>query len=206
MSYKEITRNSYEATASAFAHNVADLAPVHSIERLIKLLPAKAKILDLGCGSGRDSKIFTEHGLSVHGIDFCTNLIAIAKMTAPLAEFQVQDIEEVHFPDGSFDGVWACCALSHIPKKKLPSVLKNIHELLKENGHFYLTVEKGSGEVLKKDTRYEGDFKKFWPYYEEEELKKIIESANFKIIECCSVQKKASYPTNPCVRIFCQKQ
>lgn len=206
MSYKAITQKSYQNTAGEFARNVVDLAPIESIGKFIHLLPPKAKIIDIGCGSGRDAKIFTNKGIAVLGIDFCQNLIDIAKVNAPLAEFQVLDIETATFPTSSFEGAWACCSLCHIPKKILPVVLKNIHFFLKEKGCFYLTLKKGSGEVLEKDQRYAGDCEKFWSFFEENELKEMVESTKFKILDCCTVQKEAAYQTHSCVRIFCQKE
>jgi SAM-dependent methyltransferase len=91
--YKKITKESYQSTAEEFARNVDDLAPTGSIEKFIKLLPPKAKIIDIGCGSGRDAKLFTNMGATVLGIDFSSNLIDIAKRKAPLAEFQLNDIK-----------------------------------------------------------------------------------------------------------------
>jgi len=205
MSDKAITKESYQATAEEFTHNVADLAPMESIQKFVNFFPPKAKIIDIGCGSGRDAKIFTEKGLCVLGIDFSQNLINIAKSNAPLAEFQIMDIEEISFPPASFDGAWAGCTLSHIPKKILPSVLQNIHSILKAGGYFYLTVKNGMGEGLKEDLRY-GNFEKFWSFFEEDEIANYIQSADFKIIDCCTVQKKFKYQTHPCVRIFCQKE
>lgn len=205
MSRKEITKKSYDATAEAFTSNVADLAPWESIDRFIKLMPPKPKMIDIGCGSGRDAKIFTDKGVSVTGIDFCPNLLEIAKGKAPLAEFRLMDVEELAFPPGSFDGAWAACSLIHIPKKSFPKVLKKIHSLLKPDGVFYLTVKKGSGEVLESDLRY-GDFKKFWSYYEEDELKQPLEAAQFKILECFTVEKRSSYHTHPCLRVFSKKK
>lgn len=204
MTHKNTTRESYQATAEQFANNVADLAPMESIQKFVDRLPSPAKILDIGCGSGRDAKIFTEKGVSVVGIDFCPNLLDIAKKQAPLAEFKLMDIETATFPSASFDGVWACCSLLHLPKKTLPAVLKNIYSMLKENGHFYLAVKQGEGEVVEKDIRY-GDCKKFWSYFEEEEIKQYVEDANFKVLECDVVQRNADYHTHPGIRIFCQK-
>lgn len=205
MTYKESTKAGYEATAREFTDNVAELAPRESIDRFIKLLPANAKIIDIGCGSGRDAEIFTGRGLSVVGIDNCNNLMEIAKAEAPLAQFQLMDIESMKFPANSFDGAWAVCSLSHIPKKLMPNVLKQIHSFLKPKGAFYIALRKGTGESLEKDTRYKGDIQKFWSYYEEEEINKLLKDANFKVIECTPIEKQFAYPTLPCLRIFCQK-
>lgn len=205
MSAKEITRESYQTTAQAFAHNVADLAPMKSIEKFIKFLPPNAKIIDIGCGSGRDAKIFTNMCADVLGIDFCSNLISLAKAHAPLAEFQLMDIETMSLPASSFDGAWAACSLGHISKKVLPDVLKNIHFLLKQCGYFYLALKKGAGEILEKDLRYDGDVKKFWSYFEEEELKNILQAAQFKILAFDRVEKSHTYQTHSAFRVFCQK-
>src|ERR1051326_3446983 len=93
LSDKEITQESYQATALEFAHHVADLAPITSIEQFISLLSPNPTIIDIGCGSGRDAKLFTNKGVDVLGIDFSSNLINLAKTHAPLAKFRVMDIE-----------------------------------------------------------------------------------------------------------------
>lgn len=138
---KEITKASYQATAQQFSRNVANLAPLESIEQFSKLLLQKGKIIDLGSGSGRDAKIFTEMGVSVLGIDYCLTFIDIAKAHAPLADFQLQDIENMTFPEDSFDGAWACCSLGHIAKNKILNVLK-------KDAYLYLALKKGTGEIF----------------------------------------------------------
>lgn len=202
---KEITKESYQATANEYTQNVVNLAPTGSIERFINFLPPNAKIIDIGCGSGRDAKIFHSKGLHVLGIDFCPNLIGIAKIHAPSVEFQLMDVEEMNFPASSFDGAWAACSLAHISKITFPEVLKKIHSILRENGYFYLTLKKGSGEVLENDGRYDGNVKKFWSYYEEQELKHFLQAAQFKILEFDTVEKTHPYQTHSAFRVFCQK-
>lgn len=204
MLYKSITKESYQATAEEFSHKVADLAPMGSIERFSKLLPPKANIIDIGCGSGRDAKIFSDNGFHVLGIDYSSNLIDIAQRHAPLAEFHIMDIEEMAFNPSSFDGAWAAHSLCHIPKNNILHVLETIHTLLKEGGYFSMTVKEGSNEVLEKDARY-GDYEKFWSYYELEELKQLLQAAKFKILECNIVEKQAAYLTHNAIRAFCQK-
>lgn len=202
---KETTRLSYEATAKEYASNVAALAPTASIEKFVKFLPPQAKIIDLGCGSGRDAVLFNNLGVDVLGIDFCANLLEIAKAHAPSAEFRLMDIENIDLPLASFDGAWAACSLGHIAKTALPTVLQTIHSLLKDNGYFYLALKKGNGESLEKDSRYEGNFLKFWSYYSEEELKQILQLAQFKIVDFATVEINHSYQSHPAFRIFCQK-
>ncbi|MFA6303670.1 MAG: class I SAM-dependent methyltransferase [Legionella sp.] len=205
INYKKINHESYQLTAEEFARNVSALAPNGSIEKFIKLLPSNARIIDIGCGSGRDAKLFTNMGASVLGIDFSSNLIDIAKRNAPLAEFQLMDIEAMNVPDATFDGAWAACSLGHVSKEVFPDVIQKIHDLLKEKGYFYLALKKGTDEVLEQDVRYEGDVKKFWAFFEEEELKNILQEAQFKILDFDVVAKTHSYQTHDAIRVFCQR-
>lgn len=205
LSNKEITKESYQATAQEFCQNVMELAPIKSIETFLNFLPPKAKIIDIGCGSGRDAKLFTDKGADVLGIDFSSNLIEIARLQAPLANFQLMDIETMSLPASSFDGVWSACSLGHIAKNKLQDALRNIHSLLNDKGYFYLALKKGVGEKLEIDPRYQGDVRKFWAYYEEEELKDILQAASFKILDFSTVEKNHVYHTHDAMRVFCQK-
>jgi ubiquinone/menaquinone biosynthesis C-methylase UbiE len=190
MFYKNKTQESYQATAEEYARKVADLAPKASIQAFASLLPSHAKMIDIG---------------SVTGIDFCPNLIDIAKQTAPAADFFVMDIEHLTFSPDSFDGAWAASSLLHIPKNKMLTVLQTIHTILKDKGYFYLSVKQGKGEVLEKDMRYEGDFEKFWSYYEEEELTRLLESAHFNILDFGYIERRHDYQSHPFFRVVCQK-
>ncbi len=201
----DITQESYEATAQLFAEKVADLAPMESIKKFMGFLPDNPQILDVGCGSGRDAKIFAELGASVLGIDFSTQLLNIAKKHAPDAEFQFMDINALSFPEDCFDGVWAACSLGHISKEGFSAVLTKIHTIIKPKGCFYLALKKGSSQGLEVDGRYEGNFQKFWAYYEEKELKTLLKAAKFEIVMFDVVEKKQEYHTHDSLRVFCQK-
>ena len=109
------------------------------------------------------------------------------------------------FPAETFDGAWAACSLVHVSKNALPEVLKSIHFILKPKGYFYLTLKKGSGEILEQDRRYAGDIKKYWSYYDEQELKRYIQNAQFKLLEFTTVEKTDPYQTHAAFRVFCQK-
>ena len=203
--YKEITKTSYAATAEEYSQNVAMLAPLASIEYFLSLLPNNAKIIDIGCGSGRDAKIFSEKGVEVTGIDFCSELLDIAKQHAPLATFQLMDIESLNYPKSSFTGAWAACALGHIPKSKIVDVLKKIHLMLQDNGYLYLALKQGVGEVIEQDLRYAGNHTKFWAYYEKEELMQLLEKVGFRVMDIKLIEIQHEYHTHAAFRVFCQR-
>ena len=200
-----LTRKSYESSAEEYAENVLHLHPKVQGEKFQKMLPEHATILDVGCGSGRDAKIFSEMGLQVVGVDFSAKMIEVAKRTAPRAQFYEMDVEDLNFPKESFDGVWASCSLLHLAKNRVISVLSKIHNLLRQDGVFYLSVKQGSGEMIEKDQRY-GGLEKFWSFYQEDELRNFLTSAGFNIHEVFIVGSHASYQTHPRIKFFAKKR
>jgi SAM-dependent methyltransferase len=203
--YQEITKDSYQVTAAEYATNVLELAPLASIKHFMGMLPPNPHIIDIGCGSGRDAKIFTSMEAKVVGIDFCPNLIEIAKAHAPLADFHLMNIETMAVTPSFFDGAWAACSLAHLSKASFPAVLKDIYTMLKNKGYFYLALKQGEGEGLEIDKRYEGHVEKFWAYYEYEELKNFLEEAQFKVIQLDVIEKSYDYQSHAALRAFCQK-
>ncbi len=205
MHYKEQTRQSYQEIAIEYASRVADLAPMPSIEKYMSLLPSNPSILDIGCGSGRDAKIFSDKGAKVTGIDFCENLLSIAKVHASEATFILMDMEELSFLPSSFDGAWAASSLVHLSKESLPILFAKVYAVLKVGGHFYFTLKKGTGEGIEKDERYEGRQEKYWSYYEEPEVKKLLEKMNFKLLELSHVARSAAYHSHDVLRVYSYK-
>lgn len=202
--YAAVTRNSYETSVKEYAKNVIDLHPKAQGEKFKKMLPEHAKILDLGCGPGRDAKIFSDLGLQVVGVDYSLKMIEMAKQTASQAEFYEMDIEELKFPEESFDGVWASCSLLHIPKNRITSVLSKIYALLKSDGVLYLSVKQGTGEIVTQDQRY-GGLEKFWSFFQEDELQDFLKIAGFTICDVTVVSAITNYQTHPLIKIFAKK-
>lgn len=96
-------------------------------------------ILDVGCGTGRYSKIFTQKAAKVVGIDFSRNMLKIAKQRVKKAEFKQTDItKKFPFPDKTFDKIVCSLVISHI--QNISPVLKEMKRVLKDNGFIVLTT------------------------------------------------------------------
>lgn len=204
MSHSRTTQESYDLTAERYAHNVEGLLSFAEMKTFIGLLQKGARVLDLGCGSGRDAKAFSEKGFEVVGIDFSSELLKIAKLNAPLADFYLMDMESFLLPERSFDGVWASGSLLHIPKAHIPKTLYRIRHVLKPGGIFYLSVKKGVGEGLERDSRY-GTLEKFFSYFDEEEIECYLEQSGFKVTWLLTIkeERNVSYQTHLWIRILC---
>lgn len=141
------------------------------------------EILELGCGSGVQTKLLLDLGLSVVGIDISPNMITEAKKRAPKGEYLVGDIASVAFAKDSFDGIYARASLLHIPKNLIPKVFESVNKMLKTGGYFYLAIKEGKGEGEVEDLRHGINVKRFFSLFVKEEIEKLMEAADFNIVE-----------------------
>jgi len=102
-------------------------------------LPESARILDLGCGSGRDTLTFKNKGYQVDAIDYSEVLVERATQLTGIAVKQ-QSFYEIEAHD-EYDGIWACASLLHCDRNRLPDVLKRIHSALRCGGICYMSFK-----------------------------------------------------------------
>jgi ubiquinone/menaquinone biosynthesis C-methylase UbiE len=99
------------------------------------------RVLDLGCGNGRLSELFSEKKIEYYGVDFSEGLINIARKRYPKLNFQVADALNLPFPDGFFDKVFSVAVFHHIPSAELRiKFLKEASRALKPGGTLILSV------------------------------------------------------------------
>ncbi|WP_206046882.1 NUDIX domain-containing protein [Mangrovimicrobium sediminis] len=107
----------------------------------LALLEPGAHILDLGCGSGRDSKAFCDKGYRVTPVDGSPSIAAWA--SAHIGQsVQVKLFQEIDYIN-EFDGVWASASLLHCPPEELGGALGRILTSLKANGVAYMSFKWG---------------------------------------------------------------
>lgn len=131
-----------------------------------------ARILDLGCGPGHHAEKMMQMGFDVVAIDATPEFVENAKTRGVDARVGTFDaLDEV----ASYDAVWASFSLLHAPKSEFPKHLCAIHRAIVPEGHFYLALKLGEGE--KRDR-----LGRFYSYYQEDELKKLLGDAGFSIL------------------------
>lgn len=131
----------YDANAASY---VADTAGVEFGElqrEFARRLPRGGRVLDLGCGSGRDSLAFLRAGFAVDAVDGSARMAEAASgLTGlPVAHAFFSDYE----PQGPYDGIWACSSLLHVPAAELPAVIAKYARALAPGGTFYLSFKLG---------------------------------------------------------------
>jgi SAM-dependent methyltransferase len=94
---------------------------IHALLASIAAAPPY-RILDLGCGPGRDLLTFCDLGHVVVGLDGCPEFVAMARAVSGCEVWQ-QDLLAMTLPPAGFDGVFANAVLFHVPSRALPGVL-----------------------------------------------------------------------------------
>ena len=124
-------------------------------ERFVKMLPVGSRILDFGCGSGRDTKYFLEEGYRVEATDGSSELCKSA------SAFTGIEVKEMLFQDldarGKYEGIWACSSILHLSKRELLPVIRKMCDALKDNGVIYTSFKYGDFEG-ERNGRYFTDF------------------------------------------------
>ena len=116
------------------------------MQQFLELLEEGDTILDLGCGSGRDSLTFYELGYDVTPLDAAEEMCKLAEIHTGLEVLQMT-YEDMEFDD-VFDGIWASASLIHTPKDEMIPLLDKLAKSLKEDGILYMSFRKGELEGL----------------------------------------------------------
>lgn len=136
------TSNYYNQHAQAFFENTYQVEMESLYTPFLRYLPEQASILDLGCGSGRDTLAFKNFGYQVEAIDYSEELVAKARQLTELP-VQLGSFYELAVQE-KYDGIWACASLLHCERDKLSDVLHRILIALKPNGVCYMSFKYGS--------------------------------------------------------------
>ena len=132
------------------------------------------KILDLGCGPGRDLKHFAKRGYTPTGLDGCPNFCEMAREYSGCEVWQ-QDFCDMTLPTEHFNGIFANASLFHIPRSSFLSALKQLHNSLLENGILFCSNPRGDREQF--------DGRRYGNYMEYEEYEEFFKLAGFEILD-----------------------
>jgi cyclopropane fatty-acyl-phospholipid synthase-like methyltransferase len=144
----------------------------------------KKTLLEIGAGTGRDSKHFQDQGLNVICIDLSPAMIELCIQKGLRA--YVMDMSDVQFPAGSFDAVYSMNSLLHLTKAEFPAVLRQIDKVLKTDGVVFIGIYGGQDF----EGVWENDFyipKRFFSFFTDEDLKQEVAKV-FDIISFQSIQ------------------
>lgn len=185
----------YENQAKEFASQTKD-APMGDLQKqFLGYLKPGSRILDFGCGSGRDAIAFSKAGFRTDALDgcqaFCEQLegrISGTILHQAFADFAAEEI---------YDGIWACASLLHLEKQDLLPVLRALFQALKPGGIFYCSFKEGDYEGMR-NGRYFLDL-------QEETLVPLLKAAGFEILEVFESEDCRKDRTLTWINAICKK-
>jgi SAM-dependent methyltransferase len=173
---EQITRRTldhYERNAQSFFEGTREHDVSQNIAALLDAIEGTPpfRILDLGCGPGRDLRTFKALGHEPVGIDGSARFVEMARRWSGCPVWQ-QDFVDLALPAASFDGIFANASLFHVPSAALPDVLQRLHAALKPGGVLFSSNPRGDNEEGWNGPRYGS-------YYDYETWEKFLTAAGF---------------------------
>lgn len=159
------TLDFYNTNSEIYIETTISIDMSNLYSEFLNSIPKGGDILDLGCGSGRDSKAFLQRGYKVTAVDGSMELARSASKVIG-QEVLVSKFEELSLVD-KYDGIWACASILHVDRRNIVDVIKNVSSNLKRNGIFYMSFKYGKDEYIDEKGRY-------FNCYTEESFQEVI--------------------------------
>ncbi len=171
------TLQDYDSKAAAFRAGTQEHDVRQNIDALLRHIQGRApfRILDFGCGPGRDLAAFLRLGHQPVGLDGSKEFVAMAR-EATGCEVWHQDFLALDLPPAHFDGVFANASLFHVPRADLPRVLAQLNACLKPSGVLFSSNPRGANQEGWHGARY-------GVYHDLESWRQLLGQAGFTELE-----------------------
>ncbi len=128
----------YEGIAEYYASIEDDPALRESIRGLLGPAAPDRRVLEIGCGPGRDAAVLRAQGFEVTAIDLCHAFIERGRIRFPEVDFRIMDFRNPEFAAKTFDGILGMAALVHVLPDELAAVILRYRRLLRPGGRLVL--------------------------------------------------------------------
>lgn len=173
------TEDYYNNNAEEFIERTFNINVSDTLAQFIQNLTPGAKVLDVGCGSGRDTLTLKSLGYEVTAFDASEELVKLGsqKISHQILHMKIEDMNWKE----EFDGAWAMASLLHLKKDEMPFNLQKIMDSLKPDGIFFMCLKAGQGEGY-------DDSGRFFSYYSIEEVTKLFRDIGYRDIQFFSAE------------------
>lgn len=168
------TLDFYNNNAKAYFDSTVKLSMSDAIDEFLASIDNDGKsILDFGCGSGRDSKVFLSKGYEAIAVDGSEEMCFEAEryLGIPVRHMLFSELVD----ENAYDGIWACASILHLPFDKLRIVFAKMERALRKNGVIYASFRYGDKEGLRGE-RYFTDM-------DEKKVSSLVEGTRLSVIK-----------------------
>jgi superfamily II DNA or RNA helicase/SAM-dependent methyltransferase len=134
----------YNNNADAFVESTFQVSMEELYKEFLPQVTVGGHILDAGCGSGRDALFFNRNGYRISAFDGSDAIASLASEKTGLS-VQHRYFSDIH-ESSTYDGIWACASLLHLPIAEIPEAIGLLWKALKPDGVFYMSFKIGKGE------------------------------------------------------------
>lgn len=158
----------YNSHADEYYRTTVDADLDSARRRFAEYLQIDARVIDMGCGSGRDVLAFRNMGFNAVGLDASEGLAQLAeeKLAIPVITADMSS----WITDEPYDGIWCCASLMHLDEEDCKSFFSNLKYNLKLGGVLYISVKSGIETGIDATGRYMKNFT-------EEDIQKLVDNA-----------------------------
>ena len=174
-------RATYERMAVDYTRRIDDYAAADEAERFTRLAAPTPhvgpRILDAGCGPGRDAALLRLSGAEVVGLDLARAMLHQARRLDDAGHLSQGDLRRLPFAANTFDAVWCFAALGHLPPAAIPHALTEFRRVL-HNGWLYIVVRQGAGV---RTASWQGSLPRYFTDLTPETLTTALHTTGFTI-------------------------
>jgi SAM-dependent methyltransferase len=173
--FLRIMEDYYHICFREYHENTFHVNPESFLMPLVKRLKPGARILDVGCGSGRDLLWLKQRGFRVIGFERSPGLAELARENSG-CEIIKGDFESYDFSKYQVDALILIGTLVHVPHQKISYVLDRLFQVVTPKGHLLVSLKQGKGIKKSADGR-------IFYLWEDRELRRIFKKQKRRVSE-----------------------
>jgi len=193
----EATMAFYEREARRYAKLTLRMSMAPQLAEFLRACPT-GRILDLGCGAGRDLRDMSAQGRDVLGLDRSHRLAVLARSVSG-APVVVADLLRPPISSGVLAGIWSSASLLHLPREQVPYAISEASRMLRPGGVMFSSVKAGRGEQQADDGRR-------FVFHELGAWGDLFERAGFRLLSLAAPAVGPTATSNADVWINCLAQ